>query len=172
MQVNPYGSQPPMQGPQRQGYPQPVVYRPNVPGYGMGDTYRPGMPPTGPVGAPGMGYPQQEYQYVSQKDVAFGLAGAAAGFFIAGPIGALIGGAIALVLSAIVRAIAHWKSSKDQGNQMPSPPSQMPAAPNYPGQPGPIPPQYQYQNQYNTQMGPNPNQMRDPRYQYPQYPQR
>lgn len=171
MQVNPYGSQPPIQGPPRQGYPQPVVYRPNVPGYGMGDTYRPGMPPRGPLAAPGMAPPQQEYQYVSQKDVAFGLAGAAAGFFIAGPMGALIGGVIALVLSAIVRAIAHWKSSKNQGVQPPGQPPQMPAPPYYPaGQQGPIPPQYQYQNQYNTQMG--PNMMRDPRYQYPQYPQR
>jgi hypothetical protein len=169
MQVNPYGPQPPMQGPQRQGYPQPVVYRPGVPGYAPGygapDTYRPGMPMRGPMGAPGMAPPQKEYEYVAPKDVAFGIAGAAAGFFLGGPMGALIGGAIGLILSAIIRAIAHFKQSKQQPQPGQGAP-QMPAPPNYPGQPRPgMPSQYQYQNQYNYQM--NPNQ---PPYQ--QYPPR
>ncbi|MGE3724318.1 MAG: hypothetical protein AB7I41_02115 [Candidatus Sericytochromatia bacterium] len=170
MQVNPYGPQPPVQGPgQRPGYPQPVVYRPNTPGYGTPDMYRPGMPPTGPVGAPGTAPAKPEYQYVAPKDVAFGLAGAAAGFFIGGPIGALIGGAIALFLSAIIRAVAHWKASKEQPPVQG--PGQMPAAPNYPGQQQPgMPNQYQYQNQYNYQQ--NPNQRPDPRYQQQQYPPR
>ena len=170
---NPY--QPPMPtGSQRPNYPQPVVYRPGQPGVmPVGamppDAYRPGMPPTGPrPGMPGAptAQPQDNYEYVSKKDVAFGALGAGAGFFLgpmiglSGPIGAIILGIAILAISSVGRAISHNKAQK----QAQQPPNQMPHPPQYPN------PQMQqgqqFQNQYNYQM--DPNQMQDPRYRYPQ----
>ncbi|PKL75384.1 MAG: hypothetical protein CVV27_15660 [Candidatus Melainabacteria bacterium HGW-Melainabacteria-1] len=161
---NPYG--PPPMG-QQPGYPQPVVYRPSVPGapmmpgaYGTPDQYRPGMPPTGPVMGPG-GQPvagEKPYEYVAQKDVAFGILGAVGGYFAAGliglsgPIGALILGITLLGLSAITRAVKHNQDKK--AAQQAAQPPVMPQPPNYP-QPA------QYQNRYNYDMTP---QSQDPRY--------
>lgn len=170
----PYGNpyQPPVPvGTPNPSYPQPVVYRPGQPGMvpvpGMPqDSYRPGMPPTGPgvrpVGAPGQA-PKQEYQYIAQKDVAFGILGAAGGFFLApmigltGPIGALILGIALLGISAASRAIQHSKAQKQQQQQ----PGGMPQAPQYPN-PAQQP---QFQNRYDYNMAP---QQQDPRYRYPQ----
>ncbi|MGV3524791.1 MAG: hypothetical protein ACO1RX_11215 [Candidatus Sericytochromatia bacterium] len=155
-QINPYGYQPPMpnQAPQQAGYPQPVVYRPGaapVPGaYGTPDVYRPGMPPMAPgqpmrPGQP-MAMPQQQYEYVSKKDVGIGIMAAIAGFFLAGmlgmtgPMGAIVFGAGALALSAIGRAVSSASDKKKQ-QQHTLPINQMPNAPQYP--------QPQMQPQYN-----------------------
>lgn len=172
MQVN--GPQPP------QGrYPQPVTYRPQT-GAGVpinyrpgmpADSYRPGMPPRGPMGSPTMGQPQQDnYEYVSQKDVAFGVVGAVGGFFLAGaigltgPIGALIFGLAALGISSIGRAIKH-SAAKKKAQQ---PPQQMPQPPQYPDPTQRAGGAYQHQNRYDYGQNPNPNQQRpDPRYRYP-----
>ena len=161
MQVNPYGSpygqpygQPPMSGPAPTSYPQPLTYRPT------GNPYQPDMfQPTRPGAVPpGAQPPQEEYQYVAQQDVAFGIAGAVAGFFIAGPIGALIGGVGLLLLSAIFRGIKHLTSKKEENKppQMPQPP----VYPNnqfyqYPNQGNGA----QYQNQYNYSSDPRMNRV-------------
>lgn len=163
--TNPYG----VQG--QQPYPQPVVYRPGgapmgvgMPpnAYGAPDTYRPGMPAQRPLMGPNGQPVAQEppYEYIAQKDVAFGIAGAIGGFFLAGlvglsgPIGALILGFGLLAMSAATRAIKH-NSDK---NQQAGGPQGMPQAPQYPN------PAAQYQNRYNTQMQPQPGQQIDPRY--------
>lgn len=166
---NPYGAQPPVGG--QPGYPQPVVYRPGVPGvpmapgaYGAPDMYRPGMPPTGPAMGPGGARPvaaEKPYEYVAQKDVAFGILGAVGGYFaagligVSGPIGALILGIALLGMSAITRAVQHSKQKEQQ-----QAPVGMPAAPNYPQ-----PAQAQYQNRYNYGQNPQqPGGYVDPRY--------
>lgn len=164
---NPYG---PQVG-QSPSYPQPVVYRPGVApvmgvptAYGAADAYRPGMPPTGPTAVGPNGQPVQSkpYEYIAQKDVAFGIAGAIGGFFLAGlvglsgPIGALILGLGLLAVSAVTRAIKHKSDEKQQ-----QPVQGMPKPPVYPQA-------QMYQNQYNTQMTPQQGQAVDPRYRYPQ----
>lgn len=171
-QIGPQYQGPVPQGAPRQPYPQPVVYRPGqMTGAPVmvGDSYRPGMPPTAP-GRPGAGRPgsvappEPEVEYVSKKDVAFGLLGAGAGYFLApmigltGPIGAIILGIALLGISAAGRAMKR-SSAKKQQQQMQPPPQQMPQPPQYPN------PQQHYQNQYNYQM--DPNTMQDPRYRYP-----
>lgn len=173
---NPY--QPPMPG-QAQNFPQPVVYRPGQGNPMMaGDVYRPGMPNSGPVqyqpgmpgapgvpGAPGATQPEAPVEYVSRKDVAFGLLGAVGGYFAAGlvglsgPIGALILGVALLGMSAITRGVQRSQAKK--AAQQMQPPQGMPQAPNYPGQ------QPQFQNQYNYQNQGQPGQQQDPRYRYP-----
>lgn len=174
-QPNPY--QPPMPtGASQQGYPQPVVYRPGQPqmvgGVMPPDSYRPGMPPTAPqrpiAGMPGATQPEAPVEYVSKKDVAFGILGAVGGFFAAGlvglsgPIGAIILGVAMLAISAIGRAVARNKAAKQQP-QMPG--GQMPQQPVYPQNNAQ---RYQNQGQY---MDPNAqqNMQRDPRYRPPQY---
>lgn len=164
--TNPYGAQP------QAGYPQPVVYRPGVApvmgvpptAYGAADTYRPGMPATAPALGPN-GQPVQQqkpYEYIAQKDVAFGIAGAVGGFFLAGlvglsgPIGALILGLGLLAVSAVTRAIQHKKDEKQQQQ----PVQGMPKPPVYPQQ-------QMYQINYNGQ-NPQQGQQMDPRYRYPQ----
>ncbi len=177
---NPY--QPPMPtGSQRPNYPQPVVYRPGQPGVMPTgamppDAYRPGMPPTGPQqpGMPGAptSQPQDNYEYVAKKDVAFGILGAGAGFFLGpmigltGPIGAIILGIALLAISSIGRAVKNNKAKKDAQQQLP--PNQMPQAPQYPDPRMQQQPGQQFQNQYNYQMNPNQMQQQDPRYRYPQ----
>lgn len=171
-QPNPYQPPMPTGGPQ-QGYPQPVVYRPGQPQVGgvmPPDSYRPGMPPTAP-GRPQAGMPgspgqntQAPVEYVSKKDVAFGLLGAVGGFFgagligLSGPVGAIILGIALLAMSSITRAVSRNKAAKQQPPQQQ--PGQMPAPPVYPQRQ-----QQMYQNQYNYQM--DPNQQQDPRYRQP-----
>lgn len=157
--------------PQNNQFPQPVTYRPGVPqgtpvtynpALGRPDAYQPGYPRPGMPMQPGnpAGQPKDNYQYVAQKDVAFGILGAVGGFFAAGlvglsgPIGALILGAAFLAISAIGRAISHNKQSKQQ-QQMPQQPGGMPQAPQYPYPTQGANQAIQYQNQYNnTQMTP------------------
>lgn len=68
--------------------------------------------------------PKEEYSIINKTDVAFGVAGAVGGFFLAGmvgltgPIGALILGIALLGLSAGMRAVKHNKEQKQQ-QQMP-----------------------------------------------------
>lgn len=173
---NPYGPQP-MMGPQQGAYPQPVVYRPGVPNVPMAgyapDAYRPGaVQPTqqmvmGPNGRPVPAAPTQEkpYEYVNQKDVAFGIAGAAAGYFllpmvcsVTGPIGALIAGLVLLGLSAGIRGIKHMSEKKQQQQTGINP---MPNPPQYPNPAGQQP---MYQNRYNYENQQMPGQQ-------PRYPQ-
>lgn len=169
----------PTNGTPRPGFPQPVVYRPGQGSPIMaGDVYQPGMPTSGPVqvrpgmpgvpGSPTATQPEQPVEYVSRKDVAFGLLGAVGGYFAAGliglsgPIGALILGVALLGLSAVTRAVQRSQAKK--AAQQMQPPQNMPQAPNYP-YPGQQP---QYQNRYNYQMTPGQPGQQDPRYQYPQ----
>jgi hypothetical protein len=153
-----------------------VVYRPGTPGVVPGqpvtyaaDTYRPGaVQPNrvvmGANGQPVAVAPEKPYEYVSQKDVAFGIAGAAAGYFllpmlfaVSGPIGALIAGVVLLGLSAGIRGIKHMseKKQQQQGN------NQMPVPPQYPN---PANQQPMYQNRYNYENQQMPGQQ-------PRYPQ-
>ncbi len=175
---NPY--QPPMPNAgHQQGFPQPVVHRPGSyhPGMPPGgvmppDSYRPGMPPTAPpgrrppMGRPGapVAMPEPQVEYVSRKDVAFGLLGAAAGYFAlpalglaTGPIGALVLGIALLGMSAISRAVSRSKAAKNPQQ----PPGQMPPPPVYPQRNQ----QPVYENKYDYQM--DPNQQNDPRYRQP-----
>jgi len=176
---NPY--QPPMPGGQQpRNFPQPVVYRPGQGNPMMtGDVYRPGMPNSGPVqhrpGMPGSARPgmpgatrpaEPPVEYVSKKDVAFGLLGAVGGYFAAGmlgltgPIGALVVGLALLGISAVGRGVKRAQAKK-AAKQM-QPPQNMPQAPNYPGQQQP-----QFQNRYNYENQGQPGQQQDPRYRYP-----
>ncbi|HEY9839896.1 MAG: hypothetical protein ACAI44_33655 [Candidatus Sericytochromatia bacterium] len=168
---NPYGPQPG----QAPGYPQPVVYRPGVPmggapmapgAYGAPDQYRPGMPPRAPMGPNGQPMAQEPpYEYVASKDVAFGIAGAVGGYFLAGlvglsgPVGAIILGIALLGISAIVRAVNHSSQKKKQEEAAQQ---GMPKPPTYP-----TPAQPMYQNRYNYENQQQPGQQ-DPRYRYPQ----
>lgn len=177
MQVNRNYGPPPVNGPQPGGYPQPVTYRP-TPAMGYPpDMYQPNRPPVGP-GQPGV--PQEQpYKYVAQQDVAFGIAGAAAGYFllpmicsVGGPIGALIGGLALLAISAIVRAVKHGSAKKEAQKQQQQQPNQMPAPPQYPPsyqqRPGaPTQQGYNYQIQYDYGQNKNGPTNRDPYQNYP-----
>lgn len=108
--------------------------------------------------------PKEEYQVINKTDVAFGIAGAVGGYFLAGmvgltgPIGALIAGLVLLGLSAGIRGIKHMSDKKQQ---------QQPMQAVHPGFQQQYNYQPQYQNSYNTSMAPQQQQQQ---YYAPQQP--
>lgn len=124
-QVNGNSGIQPVYGQQQNYGQQPVQnasYNPNVSPYNRPDAYRPQQ-----QGGGGMGSffdSSQNKPYVTKQSVITAATAAVAGFAIAGPVGAVVGGLIALLASVIMNVISI-KKGESQSQQQQAIPAQM-----------------------------------------------